>query len=97
MCVATEHVRFTPNSDRESGHPVTTSEEVFYKRAERYGRIRVDTEFACKTLLLCDQCGRSKKTECPLLALSGHARAGQGDKVTANGAWESAIFLDVKP
>jgi len=27
----------------------------------------------------------------------GHGLAGQGDKVTANGAWESAIFLDVRP
>src|SRR5262245_59999990 len=49
-----------------------TSEEVFYKRAGRYRRIRVDTEFTCKTLLLCNQCDRSKQTECPLLALSRH-------------------------
>src|SRR5262249_11665087 len=49
-----------------------TSAEVFYKRAERYRRIRVDTEFTCKTLLLCNQCDRSKQTESPLLAQSRH-------------------------
>ena len=45
---------------------------MFYKRAERYRRIRVNTESACKTLSLRDQCDKFKRTECPLLAQSGH-------------------------
>ena len=53
-------------TDHSSGHQV--SRRTFYKHAGRCGRIRVDTESACKTLRLQDQRDRSKRLDFGLKA-----------------------------